>query len=423
MNMKPELTQDQQQHMSAAQIQSLHILAMPADALQELLQKESEENPFMEYQPSSSAGGAEEYLNFVAAPEKDTVKNFILEQLNPQQFSKPHWALLSYLAACVDDSGFLTITEQDLTAKFPLPPGLFASCLQTLQGLHPVGICAYDIRECLKLQLQHNHKLSPLLTTLIDDHLSDIAANNLNSLCHLLHSSKAEIMTAINMIKKLNPSPLKGLFEKTDTYVVPDVIIRLTPEGHETILNDSWVASYSLSDYYINMMQTATDPDVKSYFQQKYNRAYMLIHNIEQRRKTLITLTNAIWNWQYTYIQQHHVTRPMTLKNIADLTGLHISTISRSTKDKYVQTPWSTVSFKSLFQSPLLQKGKEGLCKNSIKKALRTLIDTERPDAPYSDLQLVELLQSRHAMTVSRRAIQKYRNALCIPNSYERKHS
>jgi RNA polymerase sigma-54 factor len=136
-----------------------------------------------------------------------------------------------------------------------------------------------------------------------------------------------------------------------------------------------------------------------------------------------LALTNAIWDWQYDYIQKHHTLRPMTLKNIAEATGLHISTISRSTKDKYLQMPWRTVSFKSLFQRSLPQKEGAGISHLAINNALRTLIHEEIPSNPYSDSQLLQLLKNRFQLTVSRRVIQKYRNALGILNSYERRQT
>lgn len=416
------LSPKQQQHLSAVQLQSLHILSLPVDALRELLQKESEENPFIEYQPMSDIHDrTDECLNFTAAPEKDSVKNFILEQLNPQQYSRPQWALLSYLAGCVDDDGYLAITEQELAARVPLPSGLFTYCLKTLQQLDPAGICAYDIKDSLKLQLQRKKMLTPLLTQLIDCHLEDIAINAYPKLCHIFSLPKKEISVAIQKIKTLSPSPLKGFHDKIESYIVPDVIIRITQDGHETLLNDSWIASYSISDYYINMMRATIDPVIKSYFKEKYLRSYMLLHNVERRRQTLISLTNAIWDWQYDYFCSHQALRPMTLKDISTKTGLHVSTISRCTKDKYLQTPWHTVSFRSLFQRPLAKQSGSPVSHIIIKEALLSLIHREPSSDPYSDLQLLEMLEKYYHITVSRRVIQKYRKALGIANSYERR--
>ena len=130
------LTQEQIQKLSAMQIQSLQILSMSSEDLRSLLQKESEENPFLDYHPSASRGGAAEFLQFVAAPDKDRIKNFLIEQLNPSQFTKPQWALLNYLAQCVDDQGYLTVTEQDVsrfpyrTDCFPRPSPSCRACIR-----------------------------------------------------------------------------------------------------------------------------------------------------------------------------------------------------------------------------------------------------------------------------------------------------
>lgn len=415
------LSQEQLQKLSANQIQSLQILSMSAEDLRDMLQKESEENPFMDYHPVSSQDGASEFLNFVAAPEKDRIKNFILEQLNPSQYSRPVWALLTYLAQCVDDNGYLTVTEEELSCKFPLPPGLFADCLQILQQLNPAGICAASLQECLLLQLARKNKLTPLAKKIVCHHLDDVGNGRLNAICNALHIPKSKVLPVVRLIKRLEPTPLKGLFDTVDSYVVPDVIIRFTETGdYEIHLNDSWITSYSLSDYYTHMMHSATDPDIKSYFKEKYTRCYMMLHNIERRRKTLTVLTNAIWNWQYSYVQAHHALRPMTLKDISQKTGLHISTISRSIKDKYVQTPWRTISFKSLFQSPL-HHGDKNLSKDAVKTSLKRLIRQENRRKPYSDSQLTVLLTQQFGIPISRRVIQKYRRMLHIANSYERR--
>ncbi len=420
MDTQMSLLQEQIQKLSASQIQSLAILSLSSEDLRELLQKESEENPFMDYHPSSHTDGAAEFLRFVAAPEKDRIKTFILEQLNPSHFSKPHWALLSYLAQCVDAKGYLTVTEEELAQRIPLPDGLFAACLQTLQNLQPAGIGAQSVADCLKIQLRRSGNLSPLAVQIIDTYMEELGAGHIQAICKALRLPRAKVLPVIRCIRKLDPAPLKGMFDGSDAYVVPDVIIRLTADGHETMLNDSWIASYSISDKYIDMMRKTTDPDIKDYFKQKYTRCYMLLNNIERRRQTLITLTDAIWDWQYDYIRRHRALRPMTLQDIAGTTGFHISTVSRSIKDKYLQSPWRTLPFKRLFQSPL-HTGPQPVSKDAVQRRLRELIASENPAKPYSDDQLKDLLSRQFQTTLSRRVVQKYRNRMHIANSYNRK--
>lgn len=419
MDMNISLTQEQIQKLSAVQLQSLQILAMSSEDLRSLLQKESEENPFLDYHPSSAHDGTAEFLRFIAAQEEDRVKTFIMEQLNPNHFGKQQWALLTYLAQYVDAGGYLNVDEAAIK-RLPLPEGMYEKTLAVLQGLNPPGICATTLEECLKLQLKRKNRLTDLAAAVIDNHLEDLGKNRIAQISQALGVSRQRLMPTIRLVKSLDPSPLKGLFAHTEAYVVPDVIIRLTESGHETLLNDTWTNSYSMSDYYVGMMRKAGDADIKTYFQQKYARCYLLLRNIERRRETLLTLTEAIWDWQYEYVRRHKALRPMTLKNIAQATGLHISTISRAVKDKYLQTPWRTVSFKQLFQSPLHGNGRS-VSKDAVKHKLAALIAGEDKQNPYSDFRLTELISAHFGAPVSRRVVQKYRKILRIPNSYERK--
>ena len=417
------LSQEQLQKLSINQIQSLHILSLSAESLHDLLQKESEENPFMDYSPVTTnsvfSDGTASFLNFVAAPEERSVKQFILEQVNPSNFTTPQWALFSYLADHVDTRGYLTITEEELKKRLPLPDGLFTSCLRILQNLDPAGIGAASLKDCLKLQLQRNHQLTPLLEKLIENYLPEIGNKNTSYICQSLKTPKKEILSAIQLIRNLNPAPLEGLFETDVTYIIPDVIIKFTSAGHEITLNDGWVASYSMSDYYIRMMQSATDESIKKYFQTKYTRCRLLFYNIERRRQTLYNLTDAICHYQHDYLKDQGPLAPMTLADIAKEIGVHPSTISRSIKNKYLQTSRMTLSFKALFQRPFPKTGKN-ISKDSLKKELYRLIKSEDTYHPYSDAQLTAILSGQFGRTFSRRLIQKYRTELHILNSYER---
>lgn len=418
------LTQEQLQKLSMNQIQSLHILSLSSESLRDLLQKESEENPFMDYSPTASntasTDNSTSFLNFIAAPEERTVKQFILEQVTPSDFTTPQWALFSYMADYVDTRGYLTITEEEITRKLPLPPGLFTTCLKILQNLDPAGIGATSLQNCLKLQLQRKKKLTPLLDELIENHLEAIGEHNISFLSHAVQSSKKKITDALRIIKTLNPEPLGTLFEKETAYIIPDVIIRFTDNSYEIILNDSWVASYSMSDYYIHMMQSTTDDTVKKYFQKKYTRCRLLFYNIERRRKTLYTLTDAIWKHQKNYLKKQGTLQPMTLADIAKDVGVHPSTISRSIKDKYLQTPYMTLSFKALFQRPFPKTGQK-ISKDSLKESLYQLIKGENHQHPYSDEHLTQILSNQFGRKFSRRLIQKYRMQLHIANSYDRR--
>lgn len=302
-----------------------------------------------------------------------------------------------------------------------MPTGLFSQCLQILQQLEPAGLGAYSLKDCLKLQLQRKHNLTPLLEVLIENHLDDIANQKLTAIYQSIQYSKTQILTAVKIIKNLNPAPLEQYFENNSTYIIPDVIINLTAKGYEINLNDSWIASYSMSDYYIQMMQSTTDKATKDYFKKKYVRCRLLFYNIERRRQTLCALTDAIWQHQQAYFQKKGPLEPMTLADIAKKVGVHPSTISRSIKNKYLQTPHMIISFKKLFQRPFPKKG-QTVSKEDLKQKLCQLINAENRHQPYSDAELTNLLSQYCGRVLSRRLIQKYRTLLHIANSYERRH-
>lgn len=280
---------------------------------------------------------------------------------------------------------------------------------------------ASSLKECLALQLKRKRKLTPLLEELLENHLDNITSQKLSSIYQTMKYSKAQLVKAIKLIKSLNPTPLEHYIENASTYIIPDVIINTTDKNYEITLNDSWISSYSISDYYIRMMQATTDEATKDYFKKKYIRCRLLFYNIERRRQTLYALTDAIWHHQQAYFQKKGPLEPMTLADIAKKVGVHPSTISRSIKNKYLQTPHMTISFKQLFQRPFPKTGQK-ISKEDLKQKLHQIISTENTQHPYSDAQLTEILSQYCGRPLSRRLIQKYRTLLHIANSYERRY-
>lgn len=422
MKIETKLTQEQVQRLSMIQLQSLQILALSTESLQDMLQKEYTENPFMDYKGSqgSKANNNNDFLQFMPAPDEDYIKNFILEQLNPNKFTTPEWTLLKYLAGCVDEDGFLLINEEDLEARLHIPRVLLQRCIAQLRQLDPAGICTSSIPDCLKEQLARKDQLTPELQLIIDNHLEDLGKNKFKVICNSLQITKEQLLPLLKTLRSLKPRPLEGISNEKSSYIIPDVIISNDEKGFRIILNDSWLSSYSISDYYIRMMAATTDPAIKTYFQNKYYRCYMLMRNIEQRRKTLIALSQAIWDWQADYFLHNKPLKTMTLQDIANQTNLHPSTISRAIKNKFLQTPSGTIAFKNLFQKGL-KKGDKIISRNDITLSLALAVKGENSSQPLSDADLAQLLSKKYECPISRRVVAKYRVALHIANSYERK--
>ncbi len=412
--------QQQEQQLRVYQLQSLHLLSLSNEELQDFLQQAYRENPLMDYRaPVKNHDNTADIWDFLAAPEEKKIKNYILEQLNPQLYSSQQWTLLSYLAELVDEDGFLVLEKKAFLARCPLPEGLFDSCLAILQSLNPPGICTASVTECLLEQLRRKKKLTPELSLLISAHWQDILKGNTTHLARTLSWSKQKLQQLVAVIKELHPYPLSGLTNGETNYIIPDIIVQKDTGSVQITLNDSWIGAYSLDKHYLEMMRTTTDKELKSYFKDSYYRCAFLLANVERRKKTLLSVATAIFNWQYDYILKHEPLKAMTLADIAEKTSLHCSTVSRAIKHKYIQLPTKTVPLRHLFQHSI--KGE--LSSYTIKKRLISLVEGENKLQPLGDNTLASLLSKEFNANVSRRVIAKYRTELHIPNSYHRKYT
>ena len=284
--------------------------------------------------------------------------------------------------------------------------------------MEPVGVFSANLKECLLRQLEVLGAEDEMLEKIIADYLEDVAEGNISRISRALHISTAQVRKYILMIETLNPRPVMGFGEQQSEYIVPDIILR-KDEKWEIILNDSWYGKYEISDYYQKMMDETKDEELKAYFLNKAQRARFILKNIEQRRKTLLDLMEKILERQKDYFEGTGSLTPMTMTEIAEQMGVHPSTVSRAVRGKYVQYPQKTVLLKSLF-SQGISKETDQINATEIKERLRKLIKEENRQKPYSDQKLKELLEEQE-ISISRRAVAKYREEMGIKGSFDRK--
>lgn len=436
----------QRQMLSANQIQSLRILAMNSTELSDYLQNEYLENPLLECDESRGSVGAdisryyEQNLTYNRSfdelveeedrrrqdiPDRDVhyVRNYILEQLDPADYSAQEWQLIGFFIDMLDDNGFLNISPQEIAARTDIDISVVMKILSGLRGLEPVGIFAEDLRECLLLQLAKGGQQDSIAWQIVSDHMEDLRTGKISAISRSLHVSTAQARKAIEQIARLNPHPLNGIGEPDNAYIRPDIVITRNSDGFEASLNDKWVEDYHLSDYYMHMMQEAADESLREYFGRKLERARFVMNSILQRRKTLLAISNAIIVHQPEYLARGGFPAPMTMCEIAGELGINTSTVSRAIHGKYIQTPQGTMAVREMFRTPAVKNG-EGECPTvgaeEIKEIIRELISGEDPHHPLSDQAITNLLSMRD-IHVSRRAVAKYRDAMGIWSSAQRK--
>lgn len=431
MSLSHKTTLEQTQKLSQTQLQSLKILSLDNFELNNFLQNEYIENPLMDYNENSNLPSWNQYSTQFSSKEDEEIykeipdfsengiKEFLLDQLNKNDFSDLQWTTMQTMIDCLDDHGYFKLPLKDFSQWLGVDISTAKYCLDILSSLEPCGIFSKDLPHCLLRQLEVQQELTPSLNQMIRYHLDDIAAGKINTITQKLSMSTQEVRKCIAKIRELNPRPICGFLTDSTNYIVPDILMEYQDGIWSITLNDQWIGNYSLCDYYLNMMRSMQNPKLKDYFREKYNRVQLIIHSIEQRRETILKITTAVLERQKNYFIGIGPLKPMTLADIASDIQMHPSTISRGIKNKYLQYPSGMVYLKDLFTSSAGKNDKKNSV-SAVKEALKTIIASENPKKPYSDSALVSLLKQKN-IKISRRTVTKYREELGIKSTYDRK--
>jgi RNA polymerase sigma-54 factor len=373
-----------------------------------------EERISREYDPD--AAQTRKLEPFISAAP--TLQEHLLEQLHVQKFSCS-LQLAEYIVGNLDDNGYLTVTLEEIAKEQNVPLEKVEKALSIVQSLDPLGVGARNLEECLKLQLPLLPDCPPELAAFLE-YLEDLAAGRLQRIATHLKISLARVQELADIVRTLDPKPGRRFSGAGGIrYIVPDVIIEEIEGEFIILVNDITVPRLGINQTYRKALSQNNESETRKFVEQKLNAAAWLIRSIEQRRMTLYKVANAIVQRQEDFLRRGiRYLKPLTLKDIAEDVGVHESTVSRATANKYVQTPRGIFEFKFFFASSL--GNDQGITTEGIKQALKDLIAGENPKSPYSDQKLSELLKEK-GMEISRRTVAKYRDELGIPSTALRK--
>ena len=445
MKISQQIKNEQKQILGAAQLQSLELLAMDTAQMEAFLQNEYLDNPLMDYTAEHSADPSIEHLADWTSPvcpgpdipeesgedldlqrnltavDTQEVKRHVLGQLDLRNFSSGDLELIRYLTDCLDHNGFLALTEDELGALTGCPSDQISRSLAILRDLEPAGIFASDLPHCLLKQLEAEGNTDSCLQEIILHYLPALGEGKISVISRNLGISTGDVRKYMAQIARLNPRPLSCVQEGQADYILPDILFTCSSGHWEITINDHWTDRYHINDYYVQMMKTARDPELLSYFRGKLERSRMILSGIEQRHKTLTEISQAILDRQLAYFEGKEALAPMTVSDLAASIEVHPSTVSRAIKGKYLQSPRGTIPLRQLFSAAVSAAAdQEGLSARSIQQRIRALVDAEDKKRPYSDARLQELLKEQ-GISISRRAVTKYREALMIKSSFDRK--
>ena len=452
----------QKQTLSPLQIQTIKLLELPTLELEQCIQKEIEENPVLEeiseqeseendtpknvslseYGNSDPTPSYKLYVNNQgkdAKPEYNTfsVKESLHQSLENQigycNLDDRQMEIARYMIGMIETDGYLRSTMESIWDNIA-----FKQCIETtleeleeiltvIQGLEPAGVGARDVRECLLLQLRYE-TLNPnqeIARRILEECFEDLAKTHFDKILRKLDITEDQLRAAQAEIQHLNPYP-GGQIDDTYTdqaqQIVPDFLLEITNQGPVVTMPRMNVPELRISRRYGEMLEAASrskspaERETVTFIKQKMDSAKYFVEALKQRHRTLQSTMEAIVEYQYDYFMTGDETklRPMVLRNIAERTGLDISTISRVVNSKYVQTNFGIISLKYFFSEGLTDQSGETVSTREIKTILKECIGAEDKHHPLTDEQLVELLQSK-GYNVARRTVAKYRDVLEIP--------
>jgi RNA polymerase sigma-54 factor len=371
---------------------------------------------------SASAGENPNLEEFVAAT--GSLTDHLMEQVNVALTNPAERIIGVHLVHMVDEAGYLQGSLEELADKLGASYALVAGVLATVQGFDPAGVFARSLGECLALQLKDLNRYDPQIAKLLDN-LPLLGSHNLAALKRAVGVDGDELVEMITEIKRLNPKPGLKFGSVQIQPVLPDVIVRPGRNGGWSVeLNSETLPRVLVNRSYYGEVTTTTRSDRdKGYLIDCLQNANWLVKSLDQRARTILRVAEEIVRQQdgfLTYGIEH--LKPLNLRTVADAISMHESTVSRVTSNKYMSTPRGMFELKYFFTSAISSASSAGEAHSSeaVRHRIRQLIDAEVPQSVLSDDKLVEYLK-RDGIDIARRTVAKYREALRIPSSVQRR--
>lgn len=324
----------------------------------------------------------------------------------------------------LDESAYLKEPLEALAAAAGVELPRLEEALHLVHSFEPTGVGARDLRECLLLQLDSRPDPHPLARDLIDAHLPELEGRQWEKVADKLGVSVKEIQEAVAFIASLEPKPGRTFGTEDPRYITPDVYIVKMDDRFLVLLNDDGMPRLRISPYYRSILanKTGNAREVREYVEGRMRSALWLIRSIEQRQRTLFKVAESLVKFQREFLEKGITAlRPLTLKEVAEDIGMHESTVSRVTTNKYIHTPQGLFELKYFFHRGVPGTDGEAVSSLKVKDLIHKLLTVEDSGKPLSDQKIVEVLRREHSIEIARRTVAKYRSQLRIPSSSRRK--
>ena len=358
---------------------------------------------------------------FVA--QKESLDQHLLWQLLMISPTEIEEKIGSLIIGNLNRDGYLDTPVEEISRLSGSSIEIVENILAIMQTFDPVGVCARDLQECLLIQAKHFGLNDTIIPDIIKNHLNLLENNNYKAITKALGVGLEAVRSAVTVIRQLEPRPGRQYSEDDSHYITPDIYVYRMEGEFVVVLNDDGMPKLRVSQFYRQAIQKdeKVSDKARSYIHEKLNSATWLIRSIHQRQKTIYRVMQSILKFQRTFFEKGiaHL-KPLVLRDVAQDIGMHESTISRVTTNKYAHTPQGIFELKYFFNSSISRVHGEAIASASVQEKIRKIIENENTKKPYSDSKIVQFLKAEN-IDIARRTVAKYREILRILPSNKRK--
>lgn len=345
-----------------------------------------------------------------------TLLEYLEGQLRLQRLTDEELQIGQFIIGSLNNDGYLALPVEEIAGELKTTSEAVEKVLRVVLSFDPPGIAARNLTECLLIQLRQRETPVPIAIRILTEHFDSFINKRYEIIACKLGITLEEVKTAFEEIRKCNPRPGEGYFDEKQNYIIPDLIVSHMGDEFVVYLNDANIPNFYINTAYKDMfLKGGTDKKVKDFVTRKLESARWFINAIHQRRTTILRTMRAIVKRQEAFFQKgKDFLKPMILQDIAEDIGMDISTISRVTSGKYVQTDWGVFELKYFFSERMETSSGEDVSTKVIKGRLRDIIENEDKSDPLSDQAIADTL-AKEGFPIARRTVQKYREQFRIP--------
>jgi RNA polymerase sigma-54 factor len=351
-----------------------------------------------------------------------SLQETLREQVRMSELSEDNWQIADLLIGNIDDSGFLKASVDELTFSTNADPDIIRTVLETIQAFDPPGVATRDLRECLMMQLERSGRKETLEYRILDQCFKQLSKRRMPDIARQLGATIVQVQEAAERISNLDPRPGSIFIPENQQYVVPEVFIKKDGDNFIVSTNNDHIPQLRISNTYKDLLsKSESSAELRKYIREKIRSGKFLIKSINQRQQTISNIAKEIVKRQHEFFQKGVAfLRPMTMMQIAEVVGVHETTVSRAVSGKYLQCPQGIFEMKYFFTSAIQTSSGSNVSNTTVKDIINDMVRGEDQMKPFSDEEIVKRL-AKQEIVIARRTVAKYRSELNILPSHLRK--